>query len=125
MSEKDLIREYKSEYSPAESRLFDAMMLGTVWKGRMNEVKEFRKKYGEPTSDKAKKEQEEKINDSRKTSLSKLGYASDAIPNSSVTSIILNFLKGFQRIVNHLLQKDIYRSFFQDGASFLIYFFSY
>ena len=91
----NLIKQYKSEYSPAESRLFDAMMLGTVWKGRMNEVKDFIKKHGEPTSEKAKAEQEARINDSRKTSLSKLGYASDAIPNSSVKRMLKEYQELF------------------------------
>ena len=90
-----MIRKYKEEYSAAESRLFDAMMLGTVWKGKMDKVRDFRKKHGKPTSAKAKLEEEERINQSRKTSLSKLGYASDAIPNSSVKKMLTEYQKLF------------------------------
>ena len=41
----------------------------------------------------------------------------------SVTFIISCFLKDFQKKVIHLLQKDIYLSFFQDEASFPKHFF--
>ena len=37
----------------------------------------------------------------------------------------LNFLLNFEKILNHLHQKDIYLSFFQGGASFQEYFYFY
>ena len=90
-----MIRLNKENYSPAESRLFDAMMLGTVWKGKMDKVEKFLKEHGEPTSAKAKQEQEDRIKQSSKTSLSKLGYASDAIPNSSVKRMLKEYQELF------------------------------
>jgi hypothetical protein len=90
------IRKYKENYTKDEAAFFDAAMLGTIWRGKMDLVEANLMEHGKPKGGKYKKDMQDMIDDSSKTSLSKLGYASEAIPDSSVKRM----LNEYQNIFN-------------------------
>jgi len=78
------INKYKENLSTEESKLFDSLMLSTLWRGKQVDLNELYKRIGDPKSEEVKQEVNNMIMDSKKTSLSRVGYASEAIPDSSV-----------------------------------------
>tara|TARA_R110000824_G_scaffold13876_6_gene59673 strand:- start:348 stop:8849 length:8502 start_codon:yes stop_codon:yes gene_type:complete len=89
------INKYKENLAPEESKLFDALMLGTLWRGRQVDLDVMYKRIGEPKSDEVRKEVENMVLDSKKTSLSRVGYASQAIPDASVKAMLNEYQKLF------------------------------
>ena len=92
------IRIDKQDLPVEGKKLYDALMLSSIWKGKMDVVKEARKKYPDRSP-----EFEKKLNDleteSSKTSLSRVGYASNSIPDSSVKRMLSEYQKLFDRAV--------------------------
>ena len=89
------IKNYKKELTPEEGSLFDSLMLGTLWKGKTFDKKAFIKKYGEPKTEAVKKELDDMVQDSKKTSLVRIGYASDSVSNVSVRRMLKEYQKLF------------------------------
>lgn len=91
------IKELKLSYSKEEASLFDAMMLGTLWRGKQEKIDRIKKSTpsGEANEPHMKEEIENLKNESAKTSLDKLGYSSDAIPDSSVKRMLSEYQKLF------------------------------
>ena len=89
------ITNYKKNLTAEEANLFDAMMLGTLWRGTRFDRKAFIEKYGEPKTEAVKREFEDMIHDSKKTSLSKVGYASEAISDASVKGMLNEYQRLF------------------------------
>ena len=93
------IRKFKENLTLEETNLFDAMMLGTLWKGKQLEVDALYKRIGKPKTEKVRQEVEDMLNDSKKTSLSRVGYASEAIPDRSVRRMLDEYQKLFDTAI--------------------------
>ena len=89
------INKYKENLSTEESKLFDSLMLSTLWRGKQVDLNELYKRIGDPKSEEVKQEVNNMIMDSKKTSLSRVGYASEAIPDSSVKAMLNEYQKLF------------------------------
>ena len=89
------INKYKENLSTEESKLFDSLMLSTLWRGKQADLNELYKRIGDPKSEEVKQEVNNMIMDSKKTSLSRVGYASEAIPDSSVKAMLNEYQKLF------------------------------
>ena len=89
------ITKYKENLSIEESKLFDGFMLGTLWRGKQVDLDSLYKRIGEPKTEQVRQEVEDMILDSKKTTLSRVGYASEAIPDSSVKAMLGEYQKLF------------------------------
>ena len=87
----NLIKGLKKTYSKEEADLLDAMMLGTLWRGKKEKID----RIGKTRTPKMEREVRQLRRDSEKTSLDKLGYASTAIPDSSVKRMLKEYQKLF------------------------------
>ena len=94
------IRQYKENLTKEESDLFDAFMLGTQWRGREFDRKAFYKKHGAPKTERAAKDLEDMVSDSKKTTLSRVGFASESVPDSSVRSMLKEYSKLFDYTID-------------------------
>ena len=94
----NLIRVDKSNLDLQSRRLYDAMMLGTIWKGKADIV-EAKIKDSKNKSENFIKEMDKLKFESAKTSLSRVGYASEAIPDVSVKRMLSEYQKMFDTAV--------------------------
>ena len=102
------IRRLKKGYTTEEANFFDALMLGTLWRGRKFDREAFVKKFGEPKSEKVRKEFEDMLQDSKKTTLTRVGYASDSIPDVSVRRMLKEYEKLYETATEKVdTQKEI------------------
>ena len=99
------IKKYKMDLTNEESKLFDAFMLGTLWRGKQIDLDAMYKRIGEPKTDEVRKEVENMVGDSKKTSLSKVGYASEAIPDASVKGMLREYQKLFDYSIDSISPK--------------------
>ena len=76
------------------------MMLGTIWRGKKDIVASKLKQTGEAKSEQYIKEIDDMLADSNKTSLSRIGYASDSIPDVSVKRMLTEYQKMFDYTVS-------------------------
>ena len=99
------IKDYKQHLTNEESKLFDGFLLSTLWRGKNAELEakndriqkkiEGSKELRPETKAKLKKEIEDLVLDSKKTTLSRLGYASEAVPDASVKAMLNEYQKLF------------------------------
>ena len=89
------IKKYKENLSTEESKLFDGLMLGTLWRGKQVDLDALYKRIGEPKTEEVRREVEDMILDSKKTTLSRVGYASEAIPDASIKGMLSEYQKLF------------------------------
>jgi len=94
------IEQYKELITPEEADLFDAFMLGTLWRGRKFDKKAFFKEHGPPRTERVAKDIENMIGDSKKTSLSRIGFASSAISDASVRNMLKEYSKLFDYTID-------------------------
>ena len=99
MEVDQMIRADKANLDRAEQNLYDAMMLGTVWKGKLDVVDAKLKQTKDAKSDKFINELENLRLESDKTSLSRVGYASEAISDVSVKRMLNEYQKIFDKAV--------------------------
>ena len=94
------IEQYKELITPEEADLFDALMLGTLWRGRKFDKEAFFKDHGPPKSDRAAKDLEDMISDSKKTTLSRIGFASSSVTDASVRGMLKEYSKLFDYTID-------------------------
>ena len=82
------IKKEKKTLNSQEAKLFDAFMLGTLFRGRKFDAQKLR---DEAPSEAVREQVDAMIHDSKKTSLSRVGYNSDAIPDSSVKRMLSEY----------------------------------
>ena len=99
------IKKYKENLSSEEAALFDGFMLSTLWRGKQFDLDAMYKRIGEPTSEDARREVENMVIDSKKTSLSKVGYASEAIPDISVKAMLNEYQRLFDTSIEAINPK--------------------
>ena len=92
----NLIRADRADLSVPERNLYDAFLLGTLWKGRQFEIKDWIKKYGEPREQEKKDMLEDWADHSKKTTLSRAGYNSESIPDVSVRGMLDEYGRLFK-----------------------------
>ena len=97
----------KKDYSNEEKKLFDSIMLGTLWTGKEAQIASFFKKHGKPREDHLKEEINNMILDAKKTSLSRIGFNSDAIPNSSLRAMLNEYQKLFDRTIDVIKPEEV------------------
>ena len=94
------ILQQKQKLNTQEKLLYDSMMLGTIWRGKKDIVASKLKQTGEAKSEQYIKEIDDMLADSNKTSLSRIGYASDSIPDVSVKRMLTEYQKMFDYTVS-------------------------
>jgi len=99
----DVISKYKKDLNPKEAELFDAMMLGTLWRGRnydINKTYDYMKSKNKKLTPEVKSQIEEWMESSKKTSLSRVGYASEAVSDYSVKAMLKEYDSLFNKSID-------------------------
>ena len=98
------IKEYKEGLSTEEAKLFDGLMLSTIWRGKEFDRQAMIKRLGKPPEEPGViAEMETMLTDANKTSLSRVGYASEAVSNTSVKGM----LKEYSDLFDYSIEKPI------------------
>ena len=101
------IKTFKEGLSLEEAKLFDGLMLSTIWRGKEFDKQAMIKRIGKPREQIAKDEMEAMITDANKTSLSRVGYASEAVSNTSVKGMLKEYSKLFDYSIDKTKPKEI------------------
>ena len=103
----NLIRADRADLSIPERNLYDAFLLGTLWKGKQFDIKAFIKKHGEPRQQEKKDMLEDWAEHSKKTTLSRAGYNSEAIPDTSVRGMLGEYGMLFKYSTEKVEKKEV------------------
>ena len=101
------IKVLKKDLNSQESKLFDAMMLGTLWTGKEIDIQSFYKRMGKPKEPWVQEEVDNLILDAKRTSLARVGYNSEAIPDSSVKAMLNEYQKLFDYTIDIFNPKEL------------------
>ena len=101
------IRIYKEGLTLEEAKLFDGLMLSTIWRGKEFDRQAMIKRIGKPREQTAKDEMEAMVTDANKTSLSRVGYASEAVSNTSVKGMLKEYSDLFDYSIDKTKPKEI------------------
>ena len=101
------IKEFKQGLNSEEAKLFDGLMLSTIWRGKEFDRQAMIKRLGEPKEQVAKDEMEAMLVDANKTSLSRVGYASETVSNTSVKGMLKEYSDLFDYSIDKVQPKEI------------------
>ena len=93
------ISKFKRNLNPEEAELFEAMMLGTLWRGKNYDLKKTFDKMGKKPTAQQRRIIEEYVESSKKTSFSRVGYGSEAISDHSVREMLKEYESLFSQAI--------------------------
>ena len=106
----NFIRIDRANLSVPERNLYDAFLLSSLWTGGKFRVKDFIKKYGEPETQDKKDMLEDWSDQSRKTTVNRVGYNSEVIPDTSVRGMLSEYGKLFKYSTETIKEKEMVKT---------------
>ena len=103
----NLIRIDRANLTVPERNLYDAFLLSSLWTGGKFRISDFVKKYGEPNTQEKRDMLEDWADQSKKTTVNRVGYNSEVIPDSSVRGMLSEYGKLFKYSTEKIPEKEM------------------